>query len=309
MRRLALVLVLLAAAGFLGFWFLTAPAPLTAEQLARIDGHTPDPANGETLFWAGGCASCHAPSDAEGEARLVLSGGPALHSPYGAFGVPNITPHRDDGIGAWSFADFANAMKRGLSPDGGHYYPSFPYASYARMPLEDLADLWAFLQTLPAAERAAAPETALSFPYNIRRGVGLWKRLYLNDAPVIADAIAGDDPQLLRGRYLTEGPGHCGECHTPRNFAGAMDTANWLAGAPNLEGEGGVPNITPHPEGVADWTEDDLAFGLESGFTPEFDSMGSTMASVVKNFANVSPEDRAAIAAYLKAIPALPDAN
>ena len=309
MRRFAIVLGALALAGLAGFWFLTMPRPLSAAQLAAVGGYEPDLANGETLFWAGGCASCHAAPDAEEADRLRLGGGQALETGYGAFGVPNISPHPRSGLGAWSFADFANAMVRGVAPDGRHYYPAFPYTSYAKMPLDDLADLWAFMKTLPAVETSGpAPETELAFPYNVRRGIGLWKRAYLSEAPVVGNAALGSDPQLLRGRYLTEGPGHCGECHTPRNWAGAMDTGRWLAGAPNPEGEGRVPNITPHAQGVAGWTEDDLAFGLESGFTPEFDSMGSTMAAVVKNFAQVGAEDRAAIAAYLKAIPALPDA-
>lgn len=309
MRRLIVSLAVLALLVLGGFWVMSSPQYLDEAELAAISGHEPDLSNGEVLFWAGGCASCHADPDAEGEARLVLSGGLALESEYGPFGVPNISPHPDDGIGAWAFADFANAMARGVAPDGQHYYPSFPYASYARMPLTDLADLWAFMRTLPVSESASSAATDLAFPYNIRRGVGLWKRVYLTDEPVIADAALEGDTQLLRGRYLVEGPGHCGECHTPRNLAGAMDTARWLSGAPNPEGEGRVPNITPHEDGVASWTEDDLAFGLESGFTPEFDSMGSTMASVVKNFANVPAEDRAAIAAYLKSIPALADSN
>jgi mono/diheme cytochrome c family protein len=304
LRRLAVILGLLAIVGAAAFWLLSAPVRLAADDVAALDGHEPDLQNGETVFWAGGCASCHAAPDAEGDARAILSGGLALESPYGVFGVPGISPDPEAGIGGWSFADFANAMKRGVSPDGRHYYPSFPYASYAKMTLTDLADLWAYLQTLPVPDSAAAiPDTELAFPFNMRRGIGLWKRVYLSETPVIADDALGDDPVLARGRYLVEGAGHCGECHTPRNIGLAMDGSRWLAGAPNPEGEGRVPNITNHPDGLADWTEDDIVYGLESGFTPEFDSMGGSMASVVKNFANVAAEDRAAIAAYLKAIP------
>lgn len=308
MHRLTVIVGLLAVAGLAAFWLLSAPVRLAATDLTALDGHEPDLANGENLFWVGGCASCHAAPDAEGDARTILSGGLALESPYGVFGVPGISPDPEAGIGDWSFADFADAMKRGVSPDGRHYYPSFPYASYAKMTLPDLADLWAYLQTLPVPESAVdIPETELSFPFNMRRGIGLWKRVFLNEAPVIADDALGDDPVLTRGRYLVEGPGHCGECHTRRNIGLAMDGSRWLAGAPNPEGEGRVPNITNHPDGLADWIADDIAYGLESGFTPAFDSMGGSMASVVKNFANAAAEDRAAIAAYLKAIPQLPD--
>jgi len=305
LRRTAFLVLALGLIALGVGWFLSGPNRLQANALPD---HDVDLANGERMFLAGGCASCHAAPDASGDARLVLSGGLGLETPYGTFHAPNISPG-PQGIGGWRDLDFANAMMRGVSPEGAHYYPAFPYTSYAKMPLDDLADLWAFMKTLPAVETSGpAPETELAFPYNVRRGIGLWKRAYLSEAPVVGNAALGSDPQLLRGRYLTEGPGHCGECHTPRNWAGAMDTGRWLAGAPNPEGEGRVPNITPHAQGVAGWTEDDLAFGLESGFTPEFDSMGSTMAAVVKNFAQVGAEDRAAIAAYLKAIPALPDA-
>ncbi|WP_245412863.1 cytochrome c [Oceaniradius stylonematis] len=308
MRRLTVWMVLIATAGVAAFWLLSAPVRLAATDLAVFEAHEPDLANGENLFWAGGCASCHAAPDAEGDARSILSGGLALESPYGVFGVPGISPDPDTGIGGWSFYDFANAMKRGVAPDGRHYYPSFPYASYAKMPLTDLADLWAYLKTLPVPDSAAEiPQTQLSFPFNMRRGIGLWKRVYLDEGPVVADDALGDDPVLTRGRYLVEGPGHCGECHTPRNIGLAMDGSRWLAGAPNPEGEGRVPNITGHADGLAGWTADDIAYGLESGFTPAFDSMGGSMASVVKNLANAAAEDRAAIAAYLKAIPEIPD--
>lgn len=305
-RGIAVWAVLIGVVALAAFWWLTMPNRLDATALAVIEAHEPDIENGEAVFWAGGCASCHAAERADGEDRLILAGGQGLPSPYGTFAVPNITMHEADGIGAWTLADFANAMLKGTAPDGSHYYPSFPYASYAKMTGTDAADLWAFLQTLPSVptpEDAAAED--ISFPFNIRRGIGLWKLAFVSDQPVISDDLLDNDPVALRGRYLTEGLGHCAECHTPRNLAGALDTSQWLAGGPNPEGDGQVPNITPHPDGLESWSLDDIAYGLESGFTPDFDPMGGTMASVVKNFANVSAEDRAAIAAYLKTIPAI----
>jgi mono/diheme cytochrome c family protein len=191
-------------------------------------------------------------------------------------------------------------MLRGVSPEGKHYYPAFPYPSYARMRLEDISDLWSFWQTLPAVAGRAAPHE-LGFPYSFRRGIGLWKRLYLDDAPVLD--LASDDPLLRRGQYLVEGPGHCGECHTPRNAIGGPDLDRWLAGGPDPEGEGRIPNITPGEGGIGSWSTGDLAYYFETGFTPDFDSVGGAMAEVQRNLAELSEEDREAIAAYLKAIP------
>ncbi|MEM9999602.1 MAG: c-type cytochrome [Pseudomonadota bacterium] len=310
MKRIALTLVVLIAAGAIAFWALTIPQPPSATRLAAITAHNADAVRGETIFWLAGCASCHSVQGADGDARLELVGGYQLQSDFGTFVAPNISMHPEDGIGAWSLTDFAASIIAGVSPDGRHYYPAFPFASYRRMTDEDIADLWAFWQTLPAiATPADQPVTALGFPFNIRRGVGLWKLAFLSDAPFVDPASLPDDPQIARGQYLTEGMGHCGECHTSRNFAGALNADVWLAGAPNPSGRGGIPNITPHPDGIESWSADDIAFSLESGFTPDFNSFGGTMASVVKNYANVSPEDRLAIAAYLKAIAPLPDAN
>jgi mono/diheme cytochrome c family protein len=296
--RLLAWLALLGGLGGVAFWFLTAPRPLPAAELAAIPAG--DPARGETMFWAGGCASCHAAPRAQGEERLRLGGGLELATDFGTFVAPNISMDPTDGIGGWTAADFQSAMRAGLSPDGRHYYPAFPYASYIRMRPEDVADLWAFWQTLPAVP-GAAPDHRLAFPYSLRRGIGLWKRAFLDPAPVVA--VDEADPVLLRGRYLVEGPGHCGECHTPRNFGGAMERANWLAGAPAAEGDGRVPNITGGAGGIGDWSAADIAYYLESGFTPDYDSVGGTMASVQRNMAMLESSDRDAIAAYLKVVP------
>jgi mono/diheme cytochrome c family protein len=298
MRRLLAWLVALGAAGAAGFYAATMPRALPAAELAALpDG---DAGRGETWFWAGGCAACHAAADAEGEDRLKLGGGRVLKSPFGDFVAPNISTHPGDGIGAWTAADFTNAMLRGVSPDGRHYYPSFPYASFTRMRPGDVADLWAFLQTLPAVE-GTPPGHALRFPYTLRRGLGLWKLAFLSDAPAVA--LDGADPQVARGQYLVEGPGHCGECHTPRNAAGALDPGHWLAGAPSPEGRGRIPNITPGGD-IGGWSAGDIAYYLESGFTPDFDTVGGLMVDVQENLAMLAAEDRTAIAAYLKAIPA-----
>lgn len=301
LRKLAVAGVVLAAAGGGVFWLLTEP-----ERLDATVSDAGDATRGEQVFWAAGCASCHAAPGASGEARLELVGGERFVTPFGAFVAPNISQHATDGIGGWSAQDLANAMMRGVSPDGRHYYPAFPYASYARMTVEDVADLHAFMKTLPAVAGDAG-NNEIGFPFNIRRGLGLWKMLNLDPSPAVA--LQNPSPEVARGQYLVEGPGHCGECHTPRDALGGLDKSRWLAGAPAMAGQGAVDNITGGEGGIGDWSEDDIATLLETGFTPDYDSVGGKMASVVRNMAELPASDREAIAAYLKAIPAHPNAN
>ncbi|WP_299134584.1 cytochrome c [uncultured Amaricoccus sp.] len=301
MRRAFGWLVLAALAGLAAFYLATLPSGLTPGEIAALPAG--DAARGERVFWIGGCASCHAAPGAKGEDRLRLGGGRVLATEFGDFVVPNISSDEIDGIGGWTAADLATAMWRGVSPEGRHYYPAFPYASYIRVTPGDVADLSAFLHTLPAVP-GAQPESRLRFPFNIRRGIGLWKLAFLNAAPMVE--FAAPDPAMTRGQYLVEGPGHCGECHTPRNLAGAMDSTRWLSGAPAAEGTGRVPNITPGDGGIGDWSLADIAYYFESGFTPEFDSVGGAMAEVQGNLSMLPATDRNDIATYLKAIPGHP---
>lgn len=225
-----------------------------------------------------------------------------METPFGTFRVPNISPHPDHGIGNWTLLDFVNAMHMGTSPDNRHYYPAFPYASYVRMSFEDLVDLKSYLDTLPEAANRNE-DHRLKFPWNIRAGIGLWKLLNLDAAAVVS--VPQENELLIRGRYLVEGPGHCGECHTPRNWSGGLNNSLWLTGAPNPDGEGKVPNITPDEKGLVGWSQGDIEYYLESGLTPDYDTVGGSMVKVQENMALLSEDDRAAIAAYLKAIPPL----
>lgn len=301
-KRLIGLLVLLAILGGIAFWFVTAPQTVDASIVAGLPEG--DAERGERIFWAGGCTSCHAAPKAEGDDRLRLGGGVELATEFGTFVAPNISQDATDGIGNWSAGDLVNAMMKGVSPDGRHYFPAFPYTSYARMKPADIADLHAFLKTLPAVP-GAAPGHRLSFPFNIRRGVGAWKLLYMRDEPVVA--VDETNEQLVLGRYLVEGPGHCGECHTPRLFSGGPKLDRWLSGARAAEGDGVVPNITPAEQGLGGWSAGDIANYLETGFTPDFDSVGGAMVEVQKNMALLPAADREAIAAYLKAIPGHPN--
>ncbi|WP_292290375.1 cytochrome c, partial [Mesorhizobium sp.] len=255
LRKLVGAALVLGGVGAVAGWVLSAPVRLDAATVAQLGPG--DAAKGKRIFYAGGCTSCHARPGAKGEVRLELAGGLELKTPFGTFVPPNISQDAKDGIGAWSEEDFANAMLRGVSPAGEHFYPAFPYASYARMKPSDVADLYAFMKTLPAVA-GKAPDHKLAFPFNIRRGIGLWKRLYLNPEQVIAVADGAPD-KVAAGRYLVEGPGHCGECHTPRDLAGGTRKSEWLAGATAAEGSGIVPNITAGEGGIGEWSEGDIA--------------------------------------------------
>ncbi|WP_415184009.1 c-type cytochrome [Phaeovulum sp.] len=293
MRRLFRLALVLALPGLAAFWFITRPNPLPADALV---GLVADPAHGEQVFWAGGCASCHMTAGAKGDQMLELGGGQKFPSPFGTFIAPNISNDPIQGVGGWSSDDLANAMMRGISPEGTHYYPAFPYASYAKATPQDVVDLRAYLATLPAVATPSQPHE-VGFPFNLRRTLGGWKFLFLNTDWVIAGDLTPDE---TRGRYLAEALGHCAECHTPRNLLGGLQRDQWLAGAPIPGAKGRFPNITP---ARLKWSAAEIADYLNTGFTPEYDSAGGHMALVVGNFARLSAEDRSAVAAYLKKVP------
>jgi mono/diheme cytochrome c family protein len=293
----ALVAAVVACAA--AFFVATKSDPLPDSHWASLKAL--DIKRGETVFWMAGCSSCHAAKGAVGDAKLVLSGGLDLKTPFGVFHVPNISPDEKSGIGRWTLAQFGNAVKRGVGPNGEHLYPAFPYGSYSRMTDSDVVDLFGYLRTLPRSDNVVPPHD-LSFPFNIRTLLGGWKLLYLSERARVE--LPGANDTVRRGQYIVEGPGHCGECHTPRNVVGGFKTDAWLAGAPNPEGQGTIPDITPGSKAIGAWSEADIATYLETGMTPDFDSVGGSMVEVQQNLAHLPASDREAIAAYLKAIPA-----
>lgn len=290
MRRwLAGLVAAAAVVAGLGLW-ITRPQALPADALAGLTG---DAEAGALVFAAAGCGSCHTAPESE---EPTLAGGKAFATPFGTFYAPNISPDPEHGIGGWSDLELASAIQRGVSPDGAHYYPVFPYSTYAKATAQDIADLIAYMRSLPASD---TPNRAheVGFPFSIRASLGGWKLLYGDAGWVMPES---DDPALMRGRYLVEALGHCGECHTARNALGGLDRSAWLQGAPNAVGPGRIPGITPDQLG---WTAQDIAIYLDSGFTPEFDTAGGEMVDVIKNTSQLTDDDRAAIAAYLLALP------
>src|SRR5216683_1888314 len=292
-RRLFLAAIIVGAAAFGVFWWLTA----TPTTLAVAEPfHRPNLANGLTAFNAGGCSSCHAvPGQPD---RLRLGGGLAIPSPFGTFYAPNISPDPVDGIGRWTEAEFVDAVTKGISPTGFHYFPAFPYTSYRHAKVEDVRDLFAYLKTLsPVAGKVRDHD--VPFPFNVRRNIGIWKLMFMDGKPLMPDAARS--PSWNRGAYLANSLGHCAECHSPRNLLGGIIAAQRFAGGPNPEGEGWVPNITQ--KGIGEWSAKDIADFLETGEMPDGDSAGGLMARVIKNTSQLSADDRAAIAEYLKSLP------
>jgi mono/diheme cytochrome c family protein len=295
LRKLILLLIGAAIVGLVLFWTLTIPGTVPASALGQ---HTPNLDNGRTMFFAGGCASCHATPGQDDKTRL--GGGLGLKSPFGTFYVPNISSDKSDGIGAWNEAQFITAMVKGTSPDGRHYYPAFPYTSYQRMRYQDLRDLFAYLKTLKPVQ-GKVRDHDLPFPFNIRRTLGGWKLLFLDGGPFKPDT--SKDAAWNRGAYLVEGPAHCAECHSPRNLLGGLVAGQRFAGGPSPDGKDWVPNITQH--GLSSWSVDDLAKLLETGENRDADTVGGDMGKVVSNTAQLSEADRKAMAAYVKSLPAV----
>jgi mono/diheme cytochrome c family protein len=303
-RALSWLIALLAALAMAGLvlglvlgWRITAPRPAFSEADAAGLERGGDADRGKSVFDIGGCASCHAsPGQPD---RLRLGGGLALASPFGTFFPPNISPDPTDGIGRWRAIDLANALMAGISPDGQHLYPALPYTSYAHMRVEDIKDLMAYLRTLTAVSGRAPPHD-LSFPFTIRRLVGLWKFLFLDRTAIKPDPTR--DATWNRGRYLVDAVGHCAECHSARNMLGAIKASSRFAGGQDQEGVGFVPNITP--AGIGHWSSRDIVEALTTGHTPQLRRIGSSMADVVTDTAALPLSDRQAIAAYLQSLPA-----
>ena len=258
-----------------------------------------DPKRGLYLSQAGGCLGCHTEAR---EGAQPYAGGRALKTPFGTFYGPNITPDPRAGIGRWTEADFIRALREGLRPDGAHYFPAFPYPSFTKISDADLRDLWAYLRTLPPSNRASQPHD-LRFPFGFRFPLWGWKWLFFTPGPFVPDRSKTE--VVNRGAYLVQALGHCGECHTPRNFLGGPRKDRYLAGGKLAEGSA-APNLTPTR--LKNQGDKDLADLLQTAMTPDGDALAESMAEVVRNTtAKLTPQDLAALIAYLRSLPPLPE--
>ena len=286
-------LALLAVSGLLVFGVASAPHPFVA---ADIPAHDPNLENGKLLYNIGGCISCHA-SEVD---AAVPAGGKAFATPIGILYPPNLTPDPETGLGKWSDVDFVNAMQRGLIPDGAHLIPAFPYTSYAHMSVEDVLDIKAYLGSLPPVINATKPHEVFALPV-VRRGLGLWKWIGLDETKFTADAQ--HTTSWNRGAYLVNGPGHCAECHTPRTMFMTSDLSRMFQGGPHPEGKGKVPSLRDLVGRGRYKDAKDLVLAFQNGEELGYDKMSSGgMGEVRKNIAKLPDADMAAIAEYVMSL-------
>jgi mono/diheme cytochrome c family protein len=267
-------------------YVLVLPKLGRSTQAVAIAGLIGDPKRGAYLATAAGCLTCHTNYKKKGK---LLAGGPAIKTPFGTFYGPNITPDKKYGIGSWSLEQFSRALTTGMAPNGNHYFPSFPYTSYAQMKPQNIADIKSYLDTVTPVS-SPSRQHDLSWPFSDRNAVGAWKMLNFNPSR---------DGGMSRGAYLVTVLGHCGECHTQRDLLGGK-TGLPLAGNSNGPDGTKVPGLRGLATDGTTWTADNIKLSLQVGMKPNGDFLGDTMAEVVEHSTGkLNDEDRAAIAAYL----------
>lgn len=263
-------------------------------QKPNLDTRIGNTERGAYLARMAGCIACHSNFKEGGK---PLAGGVALKTDFGTFYSPNLTSHKIEGIGEWTVDDFSKAVRQGVSPNGRPYYPAFPYPFYSKLSDQDIVDLWAAFQTVPPVEEASKPQD-LSFPFNVRASLKLWRALFFDQAQMVLQG--GKSKMWQRGQYIVEGPAHCAACHTPRNILGARKRARAFQGAEKLPDGGKSPAITSDALKGRGWDKDSIAYALQSGLKPDGDVFGGSMGEVVRDgTAFLSQQDREAIAVYL----------
>lgn len=282
--------LILIGLGLAGYLFLAVP-----QQHRSLDQIQGDAQRGAYVARVANCVACHTIKNA-GESGF-LAGGEAIETPFGEFFGPNITPDPEYGIGTWNLNQFANSLINGISPNGNHYYPAFPFTFYARLSNQDIVDLWAYMQSVAAVSNPSEPHR-IGWPFNQRFLMAPWKTLFFT--PGLLQTNEGKSESWNRGMYIVKGPGHCGACHSPRGPLGNIDSTDSLTGSTLGADDESVPAIDPKSLLESDWTEDDLFWVLQMGFLPDGDVIGSSMAEVVDNSTgHLTDDDLRAIAEYL----------
>jgi mono/diheme cytochrome c family protein len=289
-------LALLAALGLAAFWLITTPRVFAMEDLSQ---RAADLSNGERIYHASGCHSCHLPDKASTLDPVLPVGGRAFKTPIGTLYPINLTPDAT-GLGEWTEAQFVSAVQNGIGRAGENLIPAFPYTSYSKMTEEDVRDLWAYLKSLPATKNDVPEHNVLGLTI-VRRGLTFWKWIGFADEPFVADKKQSEG--WNRGAYLVNGPGHCSECHTPRTVFMTSDVSKFLAGGPHPEGEGKVPSLRDLVGRGRYKDAKDIASALEFGEVMGYDKMSSGgMAAVQSNMSKLPASDREAIAEYLTSL-------
>jgi len=251
-------------------------------------------AYGKALVEAGDCAGCHTTDPAK-----PFAGGKRIDTPFGAIYAPNLTPDRDTGIGGWADADFTRALRYGVAPDGSNYYPAFPYPYFTKMTKDDTLAIRAYLGTLaPVVSRNKPPE--LRWPFGYRGLMRIWNTMFFK--PGLFEPDQSQSAAWNRGGYLVTGLGHCGACHTPKNYFGADKQAQALSG--NEVGGWYAPRLDGAPRtGLKSWSVEDIVEYLQSGRNAKSHADGLMAEVVVNSTSKMSDADVRAIAVYLKGLP------
>jgi nicotinate dehydrogenase subunit B len=273
-------------------------APVNASSTASL--YTPETVErGRVLAALGNCAICHT---AEGGQRNA--GGRWMETPFGRVATTNLTPDPATGIGTWSFSAFQRAMREGISRDGRHLYPAFPYTSFAKTTDDDLQALYAYLMSQPAVSQAT-PAPEMRFPFNVRPLMAGWNALFHDPTPYKPEPA--QSAMWNRGAYLVNGLGHCGACHTERNALGAekRDKASFLGGA-MVDGWEAYPLTAKSPAPIP-WNEQSLFDYLRRGYSREHGVATGPMAPVIKDLAALPDADIRAMAHYLGSFNPQPD--
>lgn len=290
--------VLLVAAGLLGtvaalFGIRSSIAPVTRPDASIYTADTIE--RGRRLAGIGNCVGCHTVAGG-----TPYAGGLPVETPFGTVYGTNLTPDVATGIGAWSFSAFQRAMREGISRDGHHLYPAFPYTAFTRTTDDDLTALYAYLMSLPAVHNAV-PTTRLAFPFGVRPLMAAWNGLFLT--PGVAAPVDTGSPAWQRGEYLVEGLGHCGACHTARNALGAERGGSaHLAGA--IVDGWEAPSLTVSTVAPVPWTESAYYRYLRAGYSDDHGAANGPMAPVVRELAAVPDADLRAMATYLASLAA-----
>jgi nicotinate dehydrogenase subunit B len=281
-------------AGLLGWRSAIAPVSLTAPVYSAVTVE-----RGRVLAAMGDCAVCHTSAGGTPNA-----GGRAMDTPFGTIYTTNLTPDPETGLGRWSFSAFQRAMREGVSRDGHHLYPAFPYTAFAKTTDDDLQALYAYFMSLPPVD-AATPPSDLKFPYSVRPLMAGWNALFHDPAPYAP--VATQSAEWNRGAYLVNGLGHCGACHTPRNALGAEQGGSaFLSGAMADGWE--APALTGRSKSAVPWDAESLYRYLRNGHAPAHGTAGGPMAEVVRELAQVPDADIRAMSRYLASFnPEVPD--